>query len=79
LGRPLTGADDTVLEAVLQRDRQAVGAALIAVIAMAWVWIPFGAGTGMSAMDMLVRPGAGSMAGMMAPAAWSLVSACPVG
>jgi predicted metal-binding membrane protein len=72
LGRPLTGADDTVLEAVLQRDRQAVVAALIAVIAMAWVWILFGAGTGMSAMDMLVRPGAGSMAGMMAPAAWTL-------
>jgi predicted metal-binding membrane protein len=72
LGRPLTGADDTVLEAVLQRDRQAVVAALIAVIAMAWVWILFGAGTGMSAIDMLVRPGAGSMAGMMAPAAWTL-------
>jgi predicted metal-binding membrane protein len=72
LGRPLTAADDTVLETVLRRDRQAVVAALVAVIAMAWVWILFGAGTGMSAMDMLAGPGADGMAGMMAPAVWTV-------
>jgi predicted metal-binding membrane protein len=72
LGRPLTAADDTVLETVLRRDRQAVIAALVAVIAMAWVWILFGAGTGMSAMDMLAGPGTDSMAGMIAPAMWTV-------
>jgi len=65
-------ADDTVLEAALRRDRQVVVAALIAVIATAWLWILLGAGTGMSAMDMLLGPGADGMAGMMAPAVWSL-------
>jgi predicted metal-binding membrane protein len=64
-------ADDTVLEAVLRRDRQVVAAALVAVIAMAWVWILLGAGTGMSAMDMLLGLGAEGIAGMMAPAAWT--------
>jgi predicted metal-binding membrane protein len=63
---------DTVLEAVLRRDRQVVVAALIAVIAMAWLWILFGAGTGMSAMDMILGSSADSMAGMMAPAVWTL-------
>jgi predicted metal-binding membrane protein len=72
LGRPLTAADDTVLETVLRRDRQAVVAALVAVIAMAWVWILFGAGTGMSAMDMLAGPSTDSMAGMIAPAMWTV-------
>ena len=65
-------ADDTVLEAVLRRDRQVVVAALIAVIAMAWLWILLGAGTGMSAMDMILGPSADGMAGMMAPAVWTL-------
>jgi len=72
LGRPLTADDDTVLEAVLRRDRQAVVVALVAVIAMAWVWILFGAGTGMSAMGMLAGPSADSMADMMAPAVWTV-------
>lgn len=65
-------ADDTVLETVLRRDRQAVVAALVAVIAMAWLWLLLGAGTGMSAMDMILGPSAGSMASMMAPAVWTL-------
>jgi predicted metal-binding membrane protein len=65
-------ADDTVLEAVLRRDRQIVFAALIAVIAMAWLWILLGAGTGMSAMDMILGPSADGMARMMAPAVWTL-------
>jgi predicted metal-binding membrane protein len=76
LGRPLTAADDTVLETVLRRDRLAVVAALFAVITMAWVWILFGAGTGMSAMEMLAGPGADGMAGMMAPAVWTVGYAC---
>jgi predicted metal-binding membrane protein len=65
-------ADDTVLEAVLRRDRQVVVAALIGVIAMAWLWILLGAGTGMSAMDMILGPKPDGMAGMMAPAFWTL-------
>lgn len=67
-----TAADDTVLEAVLRRDRQAVVAALITVIAMAWLWILLGAGTGMSALDMLLGAGPERMAGMMAPTMWTL-------
>src|SRR5580700_178051 len=68
----MTAADDTVLEAVLRRDRQVVAAALVAVIAMAWLWVLLGAGTGMSAMDMLLGTSADGMAGMMAPAVWTL-------
>jgi len=65
-------ADDTVLEAVLRRDRQVVAAALIAVMAVAWVWILLGAGTGMSAMDMILEPSPDGMAIMMAPAVWTV-------
>jgi len=64
-------SDDTVLEAVLRRDRLAVAAALIAAIAMAWSWIFLGAGTSMSAIDMVLRPSRGVMASMMAPALWT--------
>ena len=71
MGRPLTAADDTVLETVLRRDRQAVVAALVAVIAMAWVWILFGAGTGMSAIDVIVGSSPDHMASIMAPALWT--------
>jgi predicted metal-binding membrane protein len=67
-----TAADDTFLEIVLRRDRLTVIAALIAVIAMAWLWILLGAGTGMSAIDILLGPSADGMAGMMTPAAWTL-------
>jgi predicted metal-binding membrane protein len=65
-------ADDTVLEAVLRRDRQVVATALIAVIAMAWLWILLGAGTGMSAKDMILEPGLDGMASMMAPVVWTV-------
>ena len=65
-------ADNTVLEAVLRRDRQVVVAALIAVIAMAWLWILLGAGSGMSAMDMIVGTSPDGMASMMAPALWTV-------
>ena len=65
-------ADDTVLEAVLRRDRQVVVAALSAVIAMAWLWVLLGAGTGMSAMEMILGPSPDGMARMMAPALWTV-------
>src|SRR5215472_13577086 len=64
-------ADDTVLEAILRRDRQVVVAVLIAVIAMAWLWILLGAGTGMPAMNTIVGSNPDGMASMMAPALWS--------
>jgi predicted metal-binding membrane protein len=64
-------ADDTVLEAVLRRDRQLVAGGLIAVIAMAWLWILVGAGTGMSARDMIVGSSREAMVSMMAPARWN--------
>ena len=64
-------ADDTFLEAILRRDRQVVVAALIVVIAMAWLWILLGAGTGMSAMDVIVGPSPDHMASIMAPALWT--------
>jgi predicted metal-binding membrane protein len=67
----MAATDETLLEAVLRRDRQAVIAALVVVIALSWIWILLGAGTGMSAMDMIIGSGAG-MAGMMAPAIWTL-------
>jgi predicted metal-binding membrane protein len=71
-GAMIAATDDTVLEAVLRRDRQLVVAALIAVIAIAWLWILLGAGTGMSAMDMILGLSPDGMAGMLAPAAWTL-------
>lgn len=67
----MTG-DDSVLEAVLRRDRQVVAAALIAVIAMAWLWILLGAGTGMFAMDMIFGPNSNDMTSMMTPAVWTI-------
>lgn len=65
-------ADDTVLEAILRHDRHVVVAGLIAVIAMAWLWILLGAGTGMSAMDMTFEPSPDGMSSMTAPALWTL-------
>jgi predicted metal-binding membrane protein len=40
------------VEAVLQRERRVVGAGLIALTALAWVYLWRGAGMGMSALDM---------------------------
>lgn len=68
----MAASDDTLLEAVLRHDRRTVVAALVAVIALSWVWILLGAGTGMSATDMLVGSGTVDMARMMAPTAWTL-------
>jgi predicted metal-binding membrane protein len=68
----MTVSDDTLLEAILRHDRQTVVAALVAVIALSWIWILFGAGTGMSALDTLLGFGMADMAEMMAPAVWTL-------
>ena len=68
----MAAADDTLLEAVLRRDRQSVIAGLALVIALSWTWLLLGAGTGMSAVDMLFGSGSDSMARMMTPTAWTL-------
>jgi predicted metal-binding membrane protein len=69
----MTATDTTILEEVLRRDRRVLVAALVAVIAIAWIWIVLGAGTGMSAVVMTGGSGMPSMAGMaMEPAEWTL-------
>ena len=66
-------AGTTVLERVLRRDRLVVASALAAVIAIAWIWVVLGAGTGMSTLGMTRRSGMPDITGMlMEPAAWSL-------
>ncbi|HEV8678853.1 MAG TPA: DUF2182 domain-containing protein [Stellaceae bacterium] len=65
----MTVSDTTALEAVLRRDRLVVIAALVAVVAIAWIWILSGAGTGMSAVAMAGDAGMADM--LMQPAAWS--------
>ncbi len=66
----------TTLEAIVRRDRLVVVTALIAVIALSWVYLLAGAGMGMSAFEMtrMSQIGmAGGMAGttMMTPAVWT--------
>jgi len=68
----MTVSDTTILEGVLRRDRWVVAATLVAIVAIAWIWIVLGAGTGMSAVAM-TGGGMSGMAGMvMEPAAWTL-------
>src|ERR1700751_896138 len=75
----LTTADTTVLERVLRRDRLVVASALVAVIAIAWIWVVLGAGTGMSTLGMTRRSGMPDITGMlMEPAAWCFGSAGPM-
>ena len=57
----------SVFEAVLRRDRVVVVAALVLVIALSWLWIVTGAGTGMSAIEMTRMP----RDMMMTPAIWT--------
>lgn len=57
----------SVFEAVLRRDRVVVVAALLLVIALSWLWIVTGAGTGMSAIEMARMPS--DM--IMTPAIWT--------
>jgi predicted metal-binding membrane protein len=69
----MTVTDTTLLEEVLRRDRRVLLAALVTVIAIAWIWIVLGAGTGMRTVGMTGRSGMPSMAGMvMEPPAWTL-------
>jgi predicted metal-binding membrane protein len=56
--------DDT-LEAVVRRDRLVVITALIAVIALSWVYLLAGAGMGMSQL------GAAESMAMLTPAVWT--------
>jgi predicted metal-binding membrane protein len=67
----MTVTDTTVLEAVLRRDRFVVSAALVAVIAIAWIWIVLGAGTGMNAVAMTRMAGMPDMDMMMERAVWT--------
>ena len=69
----MTVSDTTILEGVLRRDRWVVAATLVAIVAIAWIWIVLGAGTGRSAVAMTGGLGMSGMAGMvMEPAAWTL-------
>jgi predicted metal-binding membrane protein len=63
--------DTTVLEAVLRRDRWVVIAALVIVIAAAWIWIVFGAGTSTTAVAMTEMAGMPDMDMMMERAVWT--------
>ncbi len=72
---------DATLEAVVRRERLVVGAALTAIVLLAWAYLLTGAGMGMSAFEMtrMAQLGTaggtseGGMAGMamMAPAVWT--------
>jgi predicted metal-binding membrane protein len=66
-----TVSETTVLETVLRRDRVVVVAALIAVIAAAWIWIVLGAGTGTTAVAMTQMAGIPDMDMMMERAVWT--------
>jgi predicted metal-binding membrane protein len=68
----MTVIGTTVLEAVLRRDRAVVIAILIGVIAIAWIYILLGAGTGVTAMDTVLGSETHGMPGMMMLAAWTL-------
>jgi len=66
------GPDPTVLERVLRRDRLILSGALAAVVAISWIWLVLGAGTGMSTIGITRgtgMPEVGAM--MMEPAAWT--------
>jgi predicted metal-binding membrane protein len=69
----LAAPDQTALERVLRRDRLILVSALVGVVAIAWIWIVLGAGTGMSTVGMTRRSGMPDITGMiMEPAAWTL-------
>jgi|SRR5579875_62899 len=62
----------TALEALLKRERAVVGAALAALVSLAWLYVWRGAGMGMSALDMTTlalfpHRMSDSMAGMQMP------------
>jgi hypothetical protein len=63
--------ETTLLEAALRRDRLVVVAAPVSVIAVAWIWIVLGAGTGMSAVAMTQMARMPDMGMMMERAMWT--------
>jgi len=67
-----TVSEATALENVLRRDRWVVVAALVMVIITAWIWIVFGAGTGITAVAMTQMAGMPDMDTMMQRAVWTL-------
>jgi len=72
----MTVAVITTLEAIVRRDRLVVVTALIAVIALSWVYLLAGAGMGMSAFEMTRMSQIGMVGGMagttmMTPAVWT--------
>src|SRR6516165_6303820 len=66
-----TVSEASVLETVLRRDRWVVVAALVMVIIAAWIWIVFGAGTGITAVAMTQMAGIPDMDTMMERAVWT--------
>src|SRR5260370_38380335 len=64
-GVAMTVTDTTILEAVLRRDRMILFAALVGVVAIAWILIVLGAGTRMSPLGMTRRSGMPVMAGLL--------------
>ncbi len=79
----MTVADPTILENLLRRDRLIVIAALVAVVAIAWVWLAVGfagmtRGSGMSGMgEMMMQPPAWTWgyAGLMFAMWWVMMAA----
>jgi predicted metal-binding membrane protein len=72
----LSAPETTALEKVLRQDRLILLGALVAVTAIAWIWVAVGAGTGMSTIGMTRRSGMPDVSGMMMePAVWTPVYA----
>ena len=63
--RSLGAPDPSALERVLRQDRLILVGALAIIVAIAWVWLVFGAGTGMSAVGMTRRSGMPDVGAMM--------------
>lgn len=61
---------DSLLLTVLRRDRLALGASLVAVVALAWGWLLLGAGMDMTAVEMTRMSGMDGW--LMQPATWSV-------
>ena len=63
--RSLGAPDPSALERVLRQDRLILVGALAIIVAIAWVWLVLGAGTGMSAVGMTRRSGMPDVGAMM--------------
>ena len=57
----------------MKKYKELIDSTLIVIIAMAWLWILLGAGSRMSAMDVIVGASPDHMASMMAPALWTAI------